>query len=210
MIDDDYIYQSKNPFNWRLFIFSLLLLSLIILGFSCTSVKKVQHSIKETFKLETAKSKDSAATVMKEITTKANENSEVSKTITIDFNHSIDTPIAFVSDLPVIIDDYITPEKVKIKTNKPSAVKIHANGDIELSEQPKSITVKENISKQKFDSTHSKETAIANLKETEKENSVSDKKEFQSSKKTFRFLSWWWLLALIPVGYFLNKKFNWV
>ena len=192
---------------------------------SCTSVKKVQHSIKETFKLETAKSKDSGATVVKESTTKANENTEASKTITIEFNPSRDTPISFISDLPVDASDYVVidsreidslwknmkpTKRVQLKTNKPAAVKIHANGDIELSEQPRSITVKENTSKQKSDSTHTKEAATTNVNEKETAVVVAEKKEVENKKSVFRFLSWWYLLALVPVAYLLNRKFNWI
>lgn len=210
MTNDTYPVYKKgmNPKLPALIILIIATASCLATCLSCTSVKKVQHSLKETFKLETAKSKDSAATIVKESTTKANENTEASKTITIDFNPSIETPISFISDLPVDITDYTGPEKPIVKTNKPAAVKIHANGDIELSEQPRSITVKENTSKQKSDSTHTKEAVTTNVNEKQTAIVVSEKKEVQNSKKTFRFLSWWLLLALVPIAYLINKKFN--
>lgn len=238
MTNDTYPVYKKgmNPKLPTLIILVLALCICLATCLSCTSVKKVQKSLTETFKIETVKSKDSGATVVKESTTKANENTEASKTITIEFNPSIDTPISFISNLPVDAWDYLKDSlewvvkdrinksqlsmgyfsnkplhivgKTRLITNKPAAVKIHANGDIELSEQPKSITVKENTSKQKSDSTHTKEAATTNVNEKETAVVVAEKKEVENKKSVFRFLSWWYLLALIPVAYLLNKKFN--
>lgn len=225
MRNDTYHISKGGSSKFVVFIVLILAAALFLATcLSCTSVKKVQHSLKETFKLETSKSKDSGATVVKESTTKANENTEASKVITIEFNQPKDSP-ATKNNLPIDASDYVVidareidslwknikPTKyVQLKTNKPAAVKILSNGDIELSEQPKSITVKENTSKQKSDSTHTKEAATTNVNEKETAVVVAEKKEVQTSKKVFRFFSWWWLLALVPVAYLLNKKFRWV
>ena len=227
MTNDTYPVYKKgmNPKFPALIILVLALCICLATCLSCTSVKKVQKSLTETFKIETVKSKDSGATVVKESTTKANENTEASKTITIEFNPSIDTPVSFISNLPVDASDYVVIDsreidslwknmkpikRVQLKTNKPASVKIHANGDIELSEQPKSITVKENSSKQKSDSSSTKETATVQTKETEAGTVEIEKKETEKKKSVFRFLSWWWLLALIPVAYLLNRKYKWI
>jgi len=230
MTNDTYPVYKKgiDPKFPALIIIILILCICLATCISCTSVKKVQHSIKETFKLETAKSKDSGATVVKESTTKAKESEEASKVITIEFN-SPDSGLGnlgmgdgTINNLPVVASDYVGVDsinydyanlyisgKTRLITNNRAKVRIKPSGEIELSENPKSITIKENSSKQRSDSSNTKETATVQTKEKESGTVTIEKKETARNKSKWSFNPWW-LLLLIPIAYLLNRKFKWI
>lgn len=186
-------------------------IALIALASSCSSVKKTQHTVNEFSKVLDKEKKDSSQVVKVEEQKGISEQEKNTKKIDIIFP---DQP-----DQPTNVNDYFTltgndsifnllPTWKKIKTNRPAAVTIKNNGDIQLNTAPKSITITENQDKTKIDTGSKITTSQTNLN-TEKEHTAdTGKKEVDNSKKSTRLFSMWWLLVLLLIpGIWAYRKY---
>lgn len=196
---------SLSPKNWVKLILTFIAIVVIAILCSCSSVKKTQHLVNEFSKAVSHEKKDSSQEKKEVKQTDISEAESNTKKIDIVFP---DAP-EITTDAKDFFNESDTssilkkPSKTKITTNRPAAVKIKANGDIELSSTPKSITITENNNKQKVDSsseTTSNNTAVKSDKEQSTE---TGKKEVENNVKRAKFFSMWWLLVLLilPIGW---------
>lgn len=204
------IHNIKPKYTAWAIIIVFLYFALAIFLSSCSTVKKSQHTVTQKEKVTEVEKKDSANTKAVETQTDTKATETFTKEIDIVFP---DAPV-----IPTDPNDYFTiggrdsiVGNTKVKTNKPAAVTIKHNGDIELAENPKSVSVKIHQDIIVKDSSTHKETSTGTLSTTEEKKKEVVNTDVKNDVKRTKFLTWWWLLLLlIPAGYFGNKKFKWL
>lgn len=190
---------------------AICLLIIAVCACSCSVTKKSQHVIKEADTSSESHKKDSTIESTTEIKKGTSEQETNKKVVEIEFPEQPDTPVKaedyFILEGNDSIFNSIKPKK--IKTNKPAAVTLKNNGDIVLTEAPKSIKITENQDKQKIDTGSSKTTQSAQVASEDKKDTAKQKTEVKNNTKRSKvFNLWWLLLLLLAPAYVLYKKYT--